>query len=61
MTSWQPEIGYEVRILMGRGSGAIGTVMDITDKNGVRYRVRYRAPWGMTSGWYTREQIERVK
>jgi hypothetical protein len=75
MTSWQPEIGDEVRIVLGipRGPqyGPLGEIVDISEgynpetrhKGGKvsRYRVRYRAPWGMTSGWYTREQIERVK
>jgi hypothetical protein len=76
MTSWQPEIGDEVRVILRKRDyrpvyGPLGKIVDISEGYNLntmqmsgwvdRYRVRYRAPWGWSSGWYTREQIERVK
>jgi hypothetical protein len=59
MTSWQPEIGDAVII----SNGYLGMVESVRMLPGGKwiYKIRYRVSSGETSGWYTREQIERVK
>ena len=35
-----------------------GRVVSIVDgSEGLRYRVKYKTSWGMTSGWYPRDQV----
>ena len=65
---WEPEVGDIVDIVksvygkdLRRNQRVFDAKIDSVQeyKGKKMYRVRFKVPWGESSGWYTREQMER--
>lgn len=58
---WTPKVGDEVTVTLTKKKSFNGAIKEILEQ-GIydNILVRHDAPWGKTSGWYSREYLKPI-